>query len=123
MEFIEKNNYYTISKLIRDSVKYFIEKQSALKGEELLRTPLSKPIHHSKLKLLTSSMKKRIVIILELTNVGEELISLYPDLRITQISLHRSAFKIDEKFKRSKYFGSTGPNFSYCPLNHRRKIG
>ncbi|MBD3255557.1 MAG: response regulator [Candidatus Lokiarchaeota archaeon] len=42
LEFIEKNNYSTISKLIRDSVKYFIEKQSAMKGEELLRTDIQK---------------------------------------------------------------------------------
>lgn len=53
------------------------------------------------------------VITLELTNVGEVPIRLYPGLRIAQISFHLCDFKQKESPKRkSKYFGSTGPSFS-----------
>jgi len=53
------------------------------------------------------------VITLELTNVGEVPINLFPGLRIAQLTLHkcylRNLSKSDEK---GKYFGSTSPNFS-----------
>ncbi|MFW9880025.1 MAG: dCTP deaminase [Candidatus Thorarchaeota archaeon] len=53
------------------------------------------------------------VITLEITNVGEVPISLYPGLRIAQISFHLCDFKHKIIAKpKSKYFGSTGPSFS-----------
>ncbi|KKM60622.1 hypothetical protein LCGC14_1540000 [marine sediment metagenome] len=53
------------------------------------------------------------VITLELTNVGEVPISLYPGLRIAQLSFHQCSFKSEEiSLSQSKYFGSTGPSFS-----------
>jgi len=53
------------------------------------------------------------VITLELTNLGEVPISLYPGLRIAQLSLHQCSFKLEESsLKLGKYFGSTGPSFS-----------
>lgn len=53
------------------------------------------------------------VITLELTNVGEVPINLYPGLRIAQISLHKCNFKVeDARLRLSKYFGSIGPSFS-----------
>jgi len=56
------------------------------------------------------------VITLELTNVGEVPIKLYPSLRIAQISFHKCDFKKKtnerKKIKSRKYFGSTSPSFS-----------
>lgn len=53
------------------------------------------------------------IITLELTNVGEVPINLYPGLRIAQISFHRCDFKKEEiEEKKSKYFGATRPSFS-----------
>lgn len=53
------------------------------------------------------------IITLELTNVGEVPINLYPGLRIAQVSLHSSDFVIDKDYSvKSKYFGSTSPFFS-----------
>jgi dCTP deaminase len=51
------------------------------------------------------------VITLELTNLGETPIKLYPGLRIAQISLHECKYKKDDLIK-GKYFGSTSPYFS-----------
>jgi len=54
------------------------------------------------------------VITLELTNLGEVPINLYPGLRIAQISLHKIDFKPKRRRTKgkSKYFGSISPNFS-----------
>ena len=53
------------------------------------------------------------VITLELTNVGEVPINLYPGLRIAQVSFHECDFKLEEiDEKKSKYFGATSPSFS-----------
>lgn len=53
------------------------------------------------------------VITLELTNVGEVPISLFPGLRIAQISFHKCDFYHDtRRADPGKYFGSTGPSFS-----------
>ncbi len=53
------------------------------------------------------------VITLELTNVGEVPINLFPGLRIAQLSLHKCEFKnVKTKKAKGRYFGSTGPNFS-----------
>lgn len=53
------------------------------------------------------------IITLELTNVGEVPINLFPGLRIAQLSLHSSDFTIDNDYDvKSKYFGSTSPFFS-----------
>lgn len=53
------------------------------------------------------------VITLELTNVGEVPIKLYPILRIAQISFHRLDFYKGKNGPKSrKYFGSTSPSFS-----------
>ena len=53
------------------------------------------------------------VITLELTNVGEVPINLYPSLRIAQLSLHKCKFTIKRSVEvKGKYFGSTSPFFS-----------
>ncbi len=53
------------------------------------------------------------VVTLELTNVGEVPISLFPGLRIAQISFHKCDFAYEKKkVDPGKYFGSTGPSFS-----------
>lgn len=54
------------------------------------------------------------VITLELTNVGEVPIKLFPSLRIAQISFHKCNYKMEEKTEKKfrKYFGSTSPSFS-----------
>ena len=53
------------------------------------------------------------VITLELTNVGEVPISLFPGLRIAQISFHKCDFyHKTRRIDPGKYFGSTGPSFS-----------
>jgi len=53
------------------------------------------------------------VITLELTNVGEVPISLFPGLRIAQISFHKCDFYHKTEWTDpGKYFGSTGPSFS-----------
>ncbi len=49
---------------------------------------------------------------LELTNVGEVPISLFPGIRIAQISFHKCDFHNENFPKPEKYFGSTGPSFS-----------
>jgi len=53
------------------------------------------------------------VITLELTNVGEVPISLFPGLRIAQVSFHKCDFSQKTSVSHpGKYFGSTGPTFS-----------
>jgi len=53
------------------------------------------------------------VVTLELTNVGEVPISLFPGLRIAQISFHKCDFFLEtDESEPGKYFGSTGPSFS-----------
>lgn len=53
------------------------------------------------------------VITLELANLGNTPISLYPGIKIAQISLHRvNLEKIDDTIVLSKYFGSIRPEFS-----------
>ena len=53
------------------------------------------------------------VITLELTNVGEVPINLYPGLRIAQLTLHKCKLKnLNKSDEKGKYFGSTSPNFS-----------
>ena len=51
------------------------------------------------------------VITLELVNVGEAPISLYPGSRIAQLAFE-SATPSKRHFLKSKYIGSTGPTFS-----------
>lgn len=58
------------------------------------------------------------VITLELTNVGDVPLILYPGLRIAQITFHKCDYKLErEDIKKSKYFGSTGPSFSEIYLD------
>lgn len=58
------------------------------------------------------------VITLELTNVGDVPINLYPGLRIAQISFHICDFDTDKgKGTKGKYFGSTSPSFSKIHLD------
>lgn len=53
------------------------------------------------------------VIALELTNLGEVPIKLYPSLRIAQISFHKCDFTtVKKETKSRKYFGTTSPIFS-----------
>ena len=53
------------------------------------------------------------VITLELTNVGEVPINLYPGLRIAQLTLHKCNLRnLSKSDVKSKYFGSTSPTFS-----------
>lgn len=51
------------------------------------------------------------VITLELVNVGEAPISLYPGSRIAQL-VFESATRAEKDLLKSKYIGSTGPTFS-----------
>ncbi len=58
------------------------------------------------------------VITLELTNVGDVPLILYPGLRIAQITFHKCDYKFEgEDIQKSKYFGSTGPSFSEIYLD------
>lgn len=53
------------------------------------------------------------VITLELANLGNTPISLYPGIKVAQISLHRvNLEKINDTIVLSKYFGSIRPEFS-----------
>lgn len=54
------------------------------------------------------------VITLELTNLGNTPLSLYPGARIAQLSLHKitGLEKIDDSINLSKYFGAIRPGFS-----------
>ncbi len=59
------------------------------------------------------------VITLELTNVGEVPIKLYPCLRIAQMSFHNCDFRGEEtEATLRKYFGSTSPRFSSIYLDN-----
>ena len=63
------------------------------------------------------------VITLELTNVGEVPINLYPGLRMAQISFHICKFSNQDREKElGKYFGATSPSFSEVYKDYDRRL-
>ena len=101
-DFIKKNNYYTISKLIREAVNYFIEEKSKLAGNNLLKLDkgtLTNISHALKEPLTSIKGFSQLLIENYKDQLNEEVMATIQNIFDSSIQLEKKIINILEDIK------------------------